>query len=73
MWLFVGYPKEPDANCDTSHPHPDTTFSFTQGTVLILAKNIPLHRYFEQKLFTNPNGAPDNDNDYPIRYSFFFF
>ena len=52
---------------------------------MVIAKNVPLHRQFEVKLFTNPNGelfrifrpfvimfllglgAPDNDNDYPIR------
>ncbi len=37
------------------------------GTVLVIAKDIPLHRHFEKQLFLAPNGASDNDNQYPIR------
>jgi len=33
----------------------------------VIAKDVNLHRFFEVKLYTNPNGASDNDNDYPIR------
>ena len=28
---------------------------------------VPTHRSFEVKLFENPNGVTDNDNDFPIR------
>lgn len=38
-----------------------------QGCVLVKGCDVPTHRGFEVKLFTNPNGAQDNDNDYPIR------
>eukprot|EP01116_Phalansterium_solitarium_P024025 TRINITY_DN8669_c0_g1_i1.p1 TRINITY_DN8669_c0_g1~~TRINITY_DN8669_c0_g1_i1.p1 ORF type:complete len:872 (-),score=231.66 TRINITY_DN8669_c0_g1_i1:183-2798(-) len=77
-----GYPKEPDADCgsvdrvrnvvqndDSDQQTPGSTSRDMgdQGTVLVLTKDVPLHRSFEVKLFTNPNGITDNDNDYPIR------
>lgn len=77
-----GYPKEPDADCgsitkwrnviqnddaDQQNQGSTSRDMGDQGTVLVVAKNVPLHRSFEVKLFTNPNGASDNDNDYPIR------
>ena len=37
------------------------------GCVLIKGCAVDEHRAFEVKLFTSPNGAQDNDNDFPIR------
>ena len=37
------------------------------GSVLVIEKDIAKHRHFEKKLFLDPNGASDNDNDFPIR------
>jgi alpha-amylase len=37
------------------------------GCVLIKGCSVDDHRAFEVQLFTNPNGASDNDNDFPIR------
>jgi len=77
-----GYPKEPDADCnsitsvrnviqnddaDQQNQGSTSRDMGDQGTVLVIAKNVPTHRQFEVKLFTNPNGASDNNNDYPIR------
>ena len=39
-----------------------------EGCVLVKGCAPEKHRGFEVKLFTNPNGATDNDNDYPIRF-----
>lgn len=47
----------------------------SQGCVLIKDCDEASHRAFEVKLFSNPNGASDNDNQYPIRVvlsSFYF-
>jgi len=77
-----GYPKEPSADCnsitswrnviqnddaDQQTPGSTSRDMGDQGTVLVIAKNVPLHRQFEIKLFINPNGATDNNNDFPIR------
>jgi len=77
-----GYPKEPDADCgsitkwrnviqnddsDQQNQGSSSRDMGDQGTVLVIAKNVDLHRSFEVKLFSNPNGANNNDNDYPIR------
>eukprot|EP01125_Pyxidicula_operculata_P006151 TRINITY_DN2141_c0_g1_i3.p1 TRINITY_DN2141_c0_g1~~TRINITY_DN2141_c0_g1_i3.p1 ORF type:complete len:858 (-),score=126.05 TRINITY_DN2141_c0_g1_i3:47-2620(-) len=77
-----GYPKEPEngyctitlnrnvvQNDDADQQTQGSTSRDMgdQGTVLVIAKNIDLHRYFEMKLFQNPNGVNNNDNDYPIR------
>uniref|UniRef100_A0A6B2L9E4 Uncharacterized protein n=1 Tax=Arcella intermedia TaxID=1963864 RepID=A0A6B2L9E4_9EUKA len=77
-----GYPKEPHADCgsislwrnviqnddvDQQNQGSSSRDMGDQGTVLVISKNVPLHRSFEVKLFTNPNGAGSNDNDYPIR------
>jgi alpha-amylase len=35
--------------------------------VLIKGCDVSEHRAFEVKLFESPNGAGDNDNDFPIR------
>ena len=37
------------------------------GCVLVLGCDESEHRAFETKLFTAPNGATDNQEDYPIR------
>ena len=81
IW-FDAYPKQPDIDCgelemnrkaiqnddaDQQNPGSTSRDMGSQGTVLVIAKNIPLHKYFEEKLFLDPNGAQDNDNDYPIR------
>ncbi|KAH3746185.1 alpha amylase domain protein [Pelomyxa schiedti] len=77
-----GYPKEPEVDCnvisrtrnavqndDADQQNPDSTSRDMgdYGTILILAKDIPKHRGFEEQLFSAPRGANDNDNDYPIR------
>lgn len=81
IW-FSAYPVQTDIDCgqlamnrkaiqndDADQQNPGSTSRDMQGegTVLVIEKNIPLHQYFEEKLFTNPNGASDNANDYPIR------
>ncbi|KAJ5072266.1 alpha-amylase [Anaeramoeba ignava] len=38
-----------------------------QGSVLVIDMDIPKHRYFEVKLFQDPNGVSDNSNECPIR------
>ncbi|OHT08399.1 Alpha amylase, catalytic domain containing protein [Tritrichomonas foetus] len=38
-----------------------------KGCVLVKGCDVSTHRNFEIKLFTNPEGVSDNDNDYPIR------
>eukprot|EP01100_Stratorugosa_tubuloviscum_P003102 TRINITY_DN1732_c1_g1_i1.p1 TRINITY_DN1732_c1_g1~~TRINITY_DN1732_c1_g1_i1.p1 ORF type:complete len:881 (-),score=384.24 TRINITY_DN1732_c1_g1_i1:102-2744(-) len=77
-----GYPKEPNADCSTislwrkaiQNDDADQQMGGStsrdmgdQGSVLVVEKNVPKHRSFETKLFTTPNGASSNDNDYPIR------
>eukprot|EP00004_Rigifila_ramosa_P004542 TRINITY_DN15041_c0_g1_i1.p1 TRINITY_DN15041_c0_g1~~TRINITY_DN15041_c0_g1_i1.p1 ORF type:complete len:639 (-),score=137.14 TRINITY_DN15041_c0_g1_i1:39-1736(-) len=82
IW-FSGYPKEPSVDCDTvskwrkvvqndDHDQQNDGSSSRdmgdQGSVLVKEKDVDKHRSFEIKLFTNPNGAYDNNNDYPIRF-----
>ena len=78
-----GYPKEPQKGYCTISPvrnavqnddaDQQTSGSTSrdmgnEGCVLIENCNsISDHRNFEVKLFQQPNGANDNDNDYPIR------
>jgi alpha-amylase len=89
IWLS-GYPKEPQADCgaisrtreaiqnddhDQQNPGSSSRDMGDQGSVFIKDKNIDAHRNFEVKLFTNPNGASNNDDDYPVRLllsSYFF-
>ena len=40
-----------------------------EGCVLVEGCAEDTHRSFEVKLFESPNGAKDNENDYPIRYT----
>ena len=81
IW-FDAYPKQPDIDCgelqmnrkaiqnddaDQQNPGSTSRDMGSSGTVLVIDKDIALHQYFEEKLFYSPNGANDNDNDYPIR------
>lgn len=77
-----GYPKEPNVgfcsisatrnavqNDDADQQTSGSTSRDMgdQGCVLVEGCTVENHRGFEQKLFDSPNGAIDNDNDYPIR------
>jgi alpha-amylase len=77
-----GYPKEPEKgfcgisrvrsaiqNDDADQQNPGSTSRDMgdQGCVLIKDCDANTHRSFEEKLFLNPNGATDNDSDFPIR------
>eukprot|EP00727_Mastigamoeba_balamuthi_P001303 m51a1_g1117 hypothetical protein (851) ;mRNA; f:163061-166336 len=77
-----GYPKEPQLDCgkvsrqreaiqnddaDQQNPGSSSRDMAYWGSVLIKDRDVAAHRGFEVKLFTSPNGATDNDNDYPIR------
>jgi len=77
-----GYPKEPNygfcsisatrnavQNDDADQQTSGSTSRDMgdQGCVLIEGCTESNHRNFEVKLFQNPNGAQNNDNDYPIR------
>lgn len=77
-----GYPKEPQLGYCTISPtrnavqnddaDQQTSGSTSrdmgdQGCVLVEGCEEDTHRGFETKLFDSPNGADDNDNDYPIR------
>ncbi len=78
-----GYPKEPDKgyctisrvrNAIQNDDHDQQSAGSTsrdmgdQGCVLIKdCGSVDKHRSFEVKLFSSPNGAQDNNNDYPIR------
>lgn len=76
------YPKEPGVDCgqvsqwrraiqnddaDQQNAGSSSRDMADQGSVLIKDNDIPRHRGFEVKLFTNPNGVSDNDNECPIR------
>ena len=77
-----GYPKEPEKgyctisrvrsaiqNDDADQQTSGSTSRDMgdQGCVLVEDCTAEVHRAFEVKLFDNPNGAQDNDNDFPIR------
>jgi len=77
-----GYPKEPqNGYCtisrqrnaiqnddhDQQNPGSSSRDMGSQGCVLIKGCPVNDHRNFEIKLFSSPNGATDNNNDYPIR------
>lgn len=78
-----GYPKEPQKGYCTISPQRNAVQNDdadqqtsgstsrdmgSEGCVLIEnCQSIDQHRNFETKLFLNPNGASDNDNDYPVR------
>jgi alpha-amylase len=52
---------------DQQNPGSSSRDMHDSGCVLVKGCSPDTHRSFEVKLFTNPNGASDNDNDYPIR------
>jgi alpha-amylase len=77
-----GYPKEPQLGYCTISPtrnavqnddaDQQTSGSTSrdmgsEGCVLVEGCAEDTHKGFEVKLFENPNGASNNDNDYPIR------
>ncbi len=77
-----GYPKEPEKGCctisqirnaiqnddaDQQNSGSTSRDMGDQGCVLIEGCAVDVHRGFEVKLFSNPNGATNNDDDFPIR------
>lgn len=77
-----GYPKEPEKGYCTISPsrnavqnddHDQQTSGSTsrdmgsEGCVLVEGCSVDNHRNFEVKLFQNPNGVQDNNNNFPIR------
>jgi alpha-amylase len=77
-----GYPKEPEKGYCTISPYRNAVQNDDhdqqnegsssrdmgdQGCVLIKGCQVNDHRNFEVKLFQNPNGVQDNNNNYPIR------
>ena len=55
-------------DADQQNPGSSSRDMGDQGCVLIKdCGSFDEHRQFEIKLFSNPNGAIDSDNDYPIR------
>ncbi|CAM9122953.1 unnamed protein product, partial [Ectocarpus fasciculatus] len=77
-----GYPKEPQVgycsisatrnaiqNDDADQQTSGSTSRDMgdQGCVLVEGCTVEDHRSFEVKLFHSPNGADDNENDFPIR------
>jgi len=82
IW-WAGYPVEPDNDQgrlsrtrkaiqnDDHDQQSDGSSSrdmHDKGCVLVKGCSPDTHRYYEIKLFTDPYGAYDNDNDYPIRF-----
>jgi len=81
IW-YSAYPKEPGVDCgmlpmnrkaiqndDSDQQQPGSTSRDmgSDGTILVVDRDIPSHRNFEVILFTNPFGSSDNNDDYPIR------
>jgi len=54
-------------DADQQNPGSSSRDMGADGCVLIKGCDEATHRSFEEKLFTSPNGATDNQNDYPIR------
>jgi alpha-amylase len=54
-------------DADQQNPGSSSRDMGNDGCVLIKGCSVDEHRAFEVKLFTSPNGAQDNDNDFPIR------
>lgn len=80
MWDGL-YPKEPGnnpiskyrvviQNDDHDQQHPGSSSRDMGPFGCVLVKNCPPndHRNFEVRLFQNPNGVGNNDNDWPIRF-----
>lgn len=54
-------------DADQQNPGSSSRDMADTGCVLIKGCQAAKHRSFEVELFTNPPGAKDNQNDYPIR------
>ena len=54
-------------DADQQNPGSSSRDMGSEGCVLIKGCDEATHRGFEEKLFTSPNGAQDNKNDFPIR------
>eukprot|EP00945_MAST-04E_sp_MAST-4E-sp1_P002980 g2980.t1 len=54
-------------DADQQNPGSSSRDMGNDGCVLIKGCSVQDHRAFEVKLFTSPNGASDNNNDFPIR------
>jgi alpha-amylase len=54
-------------DADQQNPGSSSRDMGNEGCVLIKGCTKSEHKAFEVKLFTSPNGATDNDNDFPIR------
>jgi len=54
-------------DADQQNPGSTSRDMGDQGCVLVKGCDENTHRNFEKKLFESPNGAQDNDNDFPIR------
>jgi len=76
------YPNEPDGDCgkvdrrreviqnddhDQQNGGSSSRDMHDKGSVLVLDKDPAKHRGFEMKLFNDPFGVYDNENDWPIR------
>ena len=81
IW-WCGYPTEPhndggtidiqrkviqNDDHDQQNPGSSSRDMHDDGCVLVKGCSPDSHRAFEVRLFSNPNGAKNNDNDYPIR------
>ncbi|CAF1157066.1 unnamed protein product [Adineta steineri] len=81
MWDGL-YPKEPQnnptvsrhrvviQNDDHDQQNPGSSSRDMANFGCVLVKNCPVgeHRNFEIRLFTNPNGVSNNNDDWPIRF-----
>jgi alpha-amylase len=54
-------------DADQQNPGSSSRDMGDQGCVLVKGCSVDKHRAYEVKLFEAPNGASDNDHDYPIR------
>ena len=63
---YGGYLVQND-DADQQNPGSSSRDMGNDGCVLIKCCSVQDHRAFEVKLFTSPNGASDNNNDFPIR------
>lgn len=81
IW-WCGYPSEPwndggrvdmrrkviqNDDHDQQNPGSSSRDMHDEGCVLVKNCSPDNHRRYEVKLFTNPNGANNNNDDYPIR------
>lgn len=60
---------------DSQTPGSSSRYFGTSGCILVRNCSTSTHRNYEIKLFSNPYGVSDNNNDWPIRFvlsSFYF-